>query len=142
MSFDTLSDLNWPAVLVATLAYFAWGAIWYAPPVLGKAWMAASGMDSDEMGDGPPPAVFIVPFVFSLIASIALGMFAEATASDTFSEGLVLGLVVGIGFGVSIIGVTAMFESKKPNPTVWGVITAGYHLVGLLSSALIVSVWD
>ena len=44
MTFDVLGDLNWLAVLVAALAYFAIGALWYAPPLFGKAWMAAGGM--------------------------------------------------------------------------------------------------
>lgn len=43
MSFDLLGDLNWLAVLVAALAYFAVGALWYAPPVFGKTWAAAGG---------------------------------------------------------------------------------------------------
>ena len=37
MSFDALGDLNWLAVIVAAIAYFALGAIWFAPPVFGKA---------------------------------------------------------------------------------------------------------
>jgi hypothetical protein len=44
MNFDALGDLNWLAVFVAALAYFAIGALWYAPPVFGKVWMAAGGM--------------------------------------------------------------------------------------------------
>lgn len=35
MSFDVLGDLNWLAVVVAAIAYFALGALWYAPPVFG-----------------------------------------------------------------------------------------------------------
>lgn len=31
MSFDVLGDLNWIAVIIAAVAYFAIGAIWYAP---------------------------------------------------------------------------------------------------------------
>lgn len=37
MSLDTLGDLNWLAVVAATLAYFALGAVWYAPPIFGRA---------------------------------------------------------------------------------------------------------
>jgi hypothetical protein len=29
VSFDVLGDLNWLAVIVAALAYFAMGAVWY-----------------------------------------------------------------------------------------------------------------
>jgi hypothetical protein len=142
MSFDALGDLNWLAVIVGTLAYFVLGALWYSPAVLGKPWMAAAGMDPAEMGEGPGPAIYAAPLIFSFVATIATAMLAEATGSDTLSEGLALGLVVGIGYAATIVGVTAVFESKKPNSAVWGAITAGYHVLGLTLSAIVVAVWD
>ena len=48
MSFDILSDLNWLAVLVAALAYFAIGAVWYAPFLFGNAWAAAGGLPTPD----------------------------------------------------------------------------------------------
>ena len=90
MSFDTLGDLNWLAVIVAT---------------------------------------------------IAMGMLAEATGSETVGDGIVLGLVTGVGFAATIALITATFETTKPNALVWGAINGGYHLVGLLVAAVIVSAW-
>ncbi len=52
ISLDVLGDLNWLAVIVAAIAYFVLGAIWYAPPVLGNAWMRAGGV---EMPEGERP---------------------------------------------------------------------------------------
>jgi uncharacterized membrane protein len=141
VTFDVLSDLNWLAVLVAALAYFAIGALWFAPPLFGKAWMAAGGMTTPE-GSRPSPAIYLTPLVGSVLAAIALGMLAAATGSDTLQRGLVLGLVVAIGFAVSITFVTAQFESEKPKPMVWGAITAGYHAVGILVAAIIVASWQ
>jgi hypothetical protein len=48
MTFDVLADLKWPAIVVATIAYFALGAVWYSPPVFGKAWMRVSGIQTPE----------------------------------------------------------------------------------------------
>jgi hypothetical protein len=45
MSFDLLDDLDWLAVIVAAIAYFVIGAIWYAQPVFGRAWSAAAGIE-------------------------------------------------------------------------------------------------
>ena len=142
MTFDVLGDLNWLAVLVAALAYFAIGALWYAPPLFGKAWMAAGGMATPEAGSRPSPAIYLTPLVGSVLSSVALAMLAEATGSDTLQRGIVLGLVVAIGFAVSITFVTAQFESEKPKPMVWGAITAGYHAVGILVAAIIVASWQ
>jgi hypothetical protein len=141
MSFDLLSDLNWLAVLVAALAYFAIGAVWYAPPVFGRMWMAAGGMEMPEAGTRPSPAIYLTPLIGSLLSAVALGMLAEASETDTFGEGVVLGLVVAIGFAVSIAFVTAQFESQKPKPMVWGAVNAGYHVVGSLIAAIIIASW-
>ena len=142
MSFDVLSDLNWLAILVAALAYFAIGAAWYAPPVFGKVWMAAGGMSMPEEGTRPSPAIYLTPLVGSVLSAVALGMLAEASATDTLQEGIVLGLVVAIGFAVSIAFVTAQFESQKPKPMVWGAVNAGYHVVGNLLAAIIIASWQ
>jgi uncharacterized membrane protein len=142
VSFDVLSDLNWLAVIVAALTYFAIGAVWYAPPVFGKAWMAAGGMAMPEAGTRPSPAIYLTPLVGSVLSAIALGMLAKATGTDSLEEGIALGLVVAIGFAVAISFVTAQFESEKPKPMVWGAVNAGYHVVGNLVAAIIVANWQ
>jgi uncharacterized membrane protein len=142
VTFDALSDLNWLAVLVAALAYFAIGALWYAPPVFGKMWMAAGGMAMPEAGTRPSPAIYLTPLAGSVLSAIALGMLAKATGTETLQQGIALGLVVAIGFAVSITFVTAQFESEKQKPMVWAAVTAGYHAVGILVAAIIVASWQ
>ena len=139
MSFELLGDIDWLAVVVATIAYFVIGAIWYARPVFGKAWMAAGGMEVAPGTEGPGAAIFVVPAAGSLLSSIALAMIAVVSATDTFGEGIVLGLVTGIGFALAISMVTATFESTKPKPMVWGAVNAGYHLVGNLVAAVAIA---
>jgi hypothetical protein len=142
VSFDVLGDLNWLAVIVAAIAYFAIGALWYAPPVFGKTWADAGGFSLPERGQSPNPAIYVTPLIGSVLSAIALGMIAKASGTDTFPEGIVLGLVVAIGFAISIALVTAQFETTKPKPMVWGAINGGYHMVGNLVAAIIVAVWQ
>jgi hypothetical protein len=141
MTFDVLGDLNWLAVIVAALAYFILGGIWYAPPVMGKAWMKASGIDMADTEEGPPPIVFVAPLFGYLFAAAATAMIAVSTGTDTVSEGIVLGLVIGIGYAATLTAVMATFESKKPQPMMWAVITAVYNIIGLLITSVIISVW-
>jgi len=142
MSFDVLGDLNWIAVIVAAVAYFVIGAIWYAPPVMGNRWMAAGGIEMPADGQRPGPGIYLVPLIGSVLSAIALGMLAEATGTDTAGEGVVLGLVVAIGFALAISLVTATFESGKPKPMVWGALNAGYHMVGIIVAAVIIGAWQ
>ena len=142
MTFDFLSDLNWLAVIVAALAYFAIGAVWYAPGVFGRTWAAAGGFDLPEAGNRPSAAIYLTPLIGSVLSAIALGMIAAASGTDTFEEGIVLGLVVAVGFAIPIALVTAQFETQKPKPMVWGAINGGYHVVGNLIAAIIVASWQ
>lgn len=142
MTFDVLSDLNWLAVIVAAIAYFAIGALWYAPPLFGKAWADAGGFALPQPGERPSPAIYVTPLIGSVVSAIALGMIAKASGTNTFQEGIVLGIVVAIGFAISIALVTAQFETTKPKPMVWGAINGGYHMIGNLVAAIIVASWQ
>jgi hypothetical protein len=142
MSFDALNDLNWLAVVVAALAYFAVGAVWYAPPVFGNMWMGAGGTTREQADEGPGPAVYAVPLIGSVLSAIALGMLAAVSGTDTLSEGIVLGFVAAVGFALSISLVTATFESTKPNPMLWGAVNAGYHIVGTVIAGAIIGAWQ
>ena len=138
MSFDVLGDLNWLAVIVATIAYFALGAIWYAPPVFGNLWMRAGGIQVPEQ---PQATFYIIPFLTCLLATVAVGMLAAATGSNTVGEGIVLGLVTGVGIALSGLFVTGFFDPQKPQAMVWAAVVSGYHVVGLMIAAVILAIW-
>ena len=142
MSFDVLGDINWLAAIVAAVIYYAIGAAWYSPVLFGKPWMRSIGWDPDS----DPPEVsakdYAFPLIAYLIAAIAVAMLAVATSSDSFGEGVVLGLVVGMGLATVLAFVTATFDPQKKEPMVWFEVTAGYHLVGLLITSVLVSVWN
>jgi hypothetical protein len=140
VTFDVLGDLNWLAVFVAAIVNFALGAIWYAPPVFGKAWIRASNFQMPE-GEAPGAAFYIGPFITCLIGTIAVAMITAATGSETVGEGIVVGLVVGLGIAGSALFVTGYFDPQKPEPVVWVAVVTGYHLVGLTLAAVILAIW-
>jgi ABC-type uncharacterized transport system permease subunit len=51
MILDLFGELNWVAVIVASIAWFAFSAVWYSVPPLSKAWANAAKVDTS--GDGP-----------------------------------------------------------------------------------------
>lgn len=140
MSFDTLSDLNWLAVIVAAVAYFALGALWYAPPVFGNTWMRSIGWEPSEE-ERPNIGFYLFPLIANVVMAIAIGMLAKATGTDTFGEGVVLAIVVAIGVGAMLMLITAAFDPKAPRKWTWFGVTGGYHVVGLALTAIIVGSW-
>ena len=139
MTFD-LSGINWLAVVIAAVVYFALGAAWFAPQTpIGRAWVAASGYTSPTSGPASGNLFYIFPIVSVLIAVLATAMIAKATGTDTLGEGLTLGLIVGIGYAGAILLSAAAFEFSKPNRWLWGLIDASYHVVGLVIAGIILA---
>jgi uncharacterized protein DUF1761 len=141
MTLD-LSAVNWLAVIVATVIYFALGAVWFAPQTpIGRAWVAASGYQSPTTGASSSNLFYIVPAATTFVMVVATALIAGATETDTLTEGVVLGLLVGIGYAAMITLTTAAFEFSKPRPWTWGVIDASYHVIGLLIAGVMLALW-
>ncbi len=138
MILDAFSDLNWLAVLVAALAYFALGAVWYSDALYGKQWRAATGQD---MGSGgtPDAGPMILNFVGWFIAALVLGLISKAIGADSIADGVVLGLLVSFGFiGTNRI-VSFAYEGRN---TALMRVNAPYTLLGYVIMGAILAVWQ
>jgi drug/metabolite transporter (DMT)-like permease len=140
MSFDVLDDLNWLAVVVATAIYFGLAGLWFAEPLFGPAWRRSIGWEK-RAGERLGPGYYVGPLLTCLVAVISVAMLSEATGSDSFAKGLVLGLVVAVGVACSVLFVTGALDPQRPRPIVWFAITGGYHLIGLVIASLLIAVW-
>jgi hypothetical protein len=140
MSFDVLEDLNWLAVLVATAIYYGLAAPWFADPVFGPAWRQSIGWER-QAGERLGPRYYLGPLLTCLVAVIAVAMLSEATGSNSLAEGLVLGLVVAVGITCPVLLVTGALDPKRPRPIVWFAITGGYHIIGLVTTAVLIALW-
>jgi MFS superfamily sulfate permease-like transporter len=141
MNFETFGELNWLAVIVGAVIYFALGAIWFQPAVLGRPWMRSIGYDPQQRPPDMSPTAYVLPALFYVVAAIATGLLGRATATDELGEGIVLGLVVGVGYALMVTAVDAVFDPNKPQPWTWFVISGAYHLLGLMVVAVIVAIW-
>jgi Protein of unknown function (DUF1761) len=140
MTFSVLSDLNWLAVIVATVSYFGLAGPWFAEATLGPAWRRSIGWEKAS-GQRLSLPDYVGPLATCLVAVIAVAMLADATGSTNLTEGIVLGLVVGVGIAGAILFVTGVLDPTKPGPAAWFGIMAGNRMLGLLIASTIVSVW-
>jgi hypothetical protein len=141
MTLD-LGGLNWLAVIVSAVVYFVIGAAWFAPAVFGRPWMAAIGFDESRPRPELNPMSYAGPALFYLIASIATGLLATATGTDTLGEGAILGLVVGVGYALVVTATDAVFDPNKPKPWTWFAISGAYHVVSLVLVGMIIGAWQ
>jgi uncharacterized protein DUF1761 len=136
MVFNEFSEVNYLAVVVAALAFFAWSAIYYAPPLTGKAWQKAVGLTQEQLR--PNPVTFIGSYIAYFLMALALAILARAADASTFGEGLALGLIVGIGIGAAGIWNGGLYERRMN--LAW--INIGNVVIGFIIMGVIVTVWE
>jgi hypothetical protein len=108
-----LFDVNWIAVVVAALAGFAVGGIWYGP-VMGKKWMGAVGLTEEQIASGNMSAIYGGAFAFSLLASWTLAhTFASYMVDMSLAVKTMTAFGVALGFVVPAIGTNYLFSQKS-----------------------------
>ena len=141
MSLDVLGAINWLAVIVGGLVYFALGALWYSNVLFARQWQRSIGWDPERTPPQMSATTYVIPLIAYIVMAAAVGMIAAAAGSDNLGEGIVLGLVLGIGLSLMHTLIDATFDPNKPEPWTWFAINGSYHALGLLLVAVIVSVW-
>jgi hypothetical protein len=129
-----MPDVNWLAVLVATIVVFVLGSTYYA--VFGA--QLAEVSDAAARGERPPPWKVAAELLRGLILAAVLAGLAREGGIDHWTGGLLLGLAIWIGFPFLLWTGAMIWEN-----TSWklAAIHAGDWLVKLLVVAVIVSVW-
>jgi hypothetical protein len=91
---EHFSDLNWLAVLVAGLANFIVGALWYQPFSFGGKWAAAHGIDVTKAKEGASMGkVMAIGFITTMLTAVGAAYFIPSRSCEL---GMGLGLVMGI----------------------------------------------
>lgn len=136
---ELLGNLNWLHLLVAAIAYFAIGAIWYSPVLFSNAWAKAVGlkMDDPELKKTFPIAM-IGSFLMMFITVVALGIIQQKIPAVGVSGALKVGLFFGLCFSSMAIGISYIYQRK---PLVLYLIDCGYHVIGCIVSSIIIVLW-
>lgn len=124
------SGINYIAVIIATLAGFGLGAVWYM--VLGRAWMRALGKTEDEISRDQGAAKAL-PFIIALVALFVMALMLAGLMGHlgdvSVRGGVISGLFVWIGFVITTMGVNHAFNGASPKLTL---IDGGHWLAVLL----------
>ncbi|WP_370399669.1 DUF1761 domain-containing protein [Sulfitobacter sp. JB4-11] len=126
------------AVIVAAIAGFGFGAVWYM--VLAKPWMAAAAIKTGP--DGRPENMSSLPYLMAAIAMIVVaGMMRHTFALsgiDTVGKGVVSGLGVGLFFISPWIMINNGYVSRPFQLTL---IDAGYATFGCAVIGLVLTLF-
>jgi hypothetical protein len=128
--------INYLAVLVAGVAGWLVGAVWYG--VLGKVWMDAAGIVCPD-GKRPMP---IGPMIISLAALILMALMLAGLMGHMGQPSVTIGVVsaalVWLGFVITTITVGNAFQGKKPMLTV---IDGGHWLAALVAEGIVLGLF-
>jgi hypothetical protein len=129
--------MHYLGILLAGLAMFALGSVWFSPVLFMRAWIRESRVDASQKPDAKAMAkTFGLTVVLLLVSAAILSRFID---NWTEGEGILHGLEVGLmgGIWVSVAtGINFLFEKKS-----WTLffIDAGYYLVGFAVMGVILA---
>jgi hypothetical protein len=74
-------EINWIALLLASLSTLVVGFIWYNPKVFGNIWMKESGMTEEKMKGSNMVMIFGLSIIYAFFISFILqSKFINSTA--------------------------------------------------------------
>jgi hypothetical protein len=128
----TFAGINYLAVVIAALAAFGFGAVYYM--TLSGPWMKAMSWSSEQqaamkkggMNTGTTP--FIISIVANLVMAWVLAGVIGHMGAVTVRSGLISGAFVWLGFVITTMSVNYGFGGRQPMLTV----IDGAHWLGVL----------
>ena len=131
--------VNLLAVLVASVAAFVVGGMWYSPLLFGKVYMEVRGLDPRAMAEVRPPVAELVgEFARNLVIAFVLAHFVVRLEVDNWSGAVQLALWVWVGFQAMLL-LGAVLHEKMP-PKLYA-IHVGDALVKTLLMTVILAAW-
>ena len=127
--------VNYIAVVVAAVAHFLLGAVWFT--VLQKPWLEAIGKTMDQL-TGSPALGYVVAFVSNLIIAWVLARMIIATGRAGLAGGVAMAAILWLGFTATTMGTAFVFEGRSLEAFA---VIAGYPLVGMLVMGAILGAW-
>lgn len=135
---DYVSELNWLAVVAATLVAFVVGAVWYTPALFGKAWMKAVGITEKDTKKANMPRAIILTLAGTFVSAMAVGVLVQVLALTEAWQGAAFGALLAL----VIVGTNKVMQAQfELRPLVYNVITTGCDVVALGLMGAILAVW-
>jgi hypothetical protein len=131
-------SVNYVAVLVAAVAIFMLGGLWYSPLLFAKHWVALQGKSPEEMRGGASPSLYVQVFVCGLVTAWVMGLLMRHMPEPGLHHGLLIGALLWLGFAGATSYGTALFSFK---PKMLWVIDSGFNLASFLLAGAILSIW-
>jgi uncharacterized protein DUF1761 len=132
--------VNYLAVLVAAVAVFVLGWLWYSPLLFYKPWMRLRGLDPVAVMTGAklPGGKLLIELARCLVLAYVIAHLVARLGVGSWLGAAHLGLVLWFGFPVTLLAGSVLWDNV---PWKVAAIHAGDWLVKMLVIPLIVTAW-
>jgi hypothetical protein len=139
MNSALFSDINWLAVLVAAVAYFALGGLWYSKAFFANSWIKFAGINVSAPDAKKGNAqIMLTSFVAMVIVCIGLAIIITRIGIAGWMTGLKVGLITGICFSAMSICISYLYEKR---PMGLHLINGFYNIIGSAIAGIIIASW-
>ena len=131
--------IKYPAVIVATLAHYILGGLWYSPLILGNKFLQIVGPERVKaMENQNHTKELAIAFGLSLVLVYTLSFFVQYTNATKWYEGVHTAFWLWLGFVVTTQLPTVLFEQRAMGLFL---INVGYQFVGCAIAGAILATW-
>ncbi len=113
------------SVILAAAAAWIFGAVWYG--VIGRQWMAASGL-TEETVNRSNPAPYIVSFICAILVAGMFRHILSMTGIESLGKSALMGLGLGLFIAAPWIATNVMF-SQRDRGLIW--MDGAYPTIGM-----------
>lgn len=134
------SEINWLATLVAGLAVFMFGGVWYAL-LFAKAWVKVYAFTDEQVKQmsAAPAKTYGTLLVCDLIVALGVAMLINACGVVGAGQGAALGGVVG---ALIVAPQVLQTQVASARPIAGWMIDGGKMVVGTALAGLILGAWQ
>ena len=106
-------DFNWIAVILAALAGFLVGGLWYGP-LFGKAWQAAVGLSDEALKQGANMTrIFGLTFLLNLFSALVLAHVLKTYGNPGLHVSVMVAGGMALGFVLPAFAINYLFSRKS-----------------------------
>lgn len=129
--------VNYLAVLVAAIAAFVIGFVYYGMTGFRERWMAMVGR-TVAPGSRPSPVSALVGVAAAFVNAWGLAVIARSVGASTITDAVVLGLIAWAAFMATLSAATVAMEERS-----WGLwmLNNVHHVIVQIVMAAIVVLW-
>jgi len=128
---------NYAAVMVAAIAYWLLGAIWYAV-LFAKPWTTLEALSETQMRSMNPVLPYVLTLLLNVLIAYSLAQICIWMNANTVGRGASVGVLLWIGFVGPVTFTTYMYEMR---PWQLFAINQFYPLFGFVLMGAIIGAW-